>query len=79
MVMLFLIFTVMTFFLVDWLFLQRRAGHVPAMAAARPGLSSRAAEAIHPLASIHPKQFALPAGLFFHPGHTWASCCAAAR
>lgn len=24
-----------------------------------------------PLASLHPRQFALPAGIFFHPSHTW--------
>lgn len=33
--------------------------------------SQRAPGAAAPLASLHPRQFALPAGIFFHPNHTW--------
>ncbi len=72
MVGLFVVLMIAGFLLLDWAFVQRREGRVvPAMAAASPGAWPKAAEAAPPLNSLDPRQFTLPLGLFFHPGHMW--------
>jgi glycine cleavage system H lipoate-binding protein len=43
---------------------QGRAPREATRAERLPGMAA-------PLASLHPRQFALPAGIFFYPGHTW--------
>jgi glycine cleavage system H lipoate-binding protein len=69
MVAILVVLTIVLFVVAD-LILQRvrarRASAVPA----RPW-EARAADLLFP--SLQPERFALPGGLFFHPGHTWVN------
>jgi len=60
MVALFVVLVIATLLLFDWAFVEPRARRAPARMPAPA-----------PLTSLGPRQFALPMGLFFHPGHTW--------
>jgi glycine cleavage system H protein len=61
-------------FIPFWKYVQggkRAAAEVPARAPARPAVMARAA-APRPAGATASGWFQLPAGVFLHPGHTWA-------
>ncbi len=67
MVAVFVILTIILFVAADFILQKVRARRTPAPVAQRAG----AADLLLP--NLHAERFALPGGLFFHRGHTWAN------
>jgi glycine cleavage system H lipoate-binding protein len=68
MVAVFVVLTIILFVLADFILQKVRARRMPA-----PAVAPRTGAADLLLPNLQPERFALPGGLFFHRGHTWAN------